>query len=162
MNSKSTIVAAFLLLLAPALAHAFTPLVGIPGVSDPESVGFQTYINTLYALSISIAGLLSVIKIIIAGVKWMLSDVVTSKQEAKGEIQGALLGLLIVVSAVLILNQINPQLTTTNLITTTVDRVSGNPTANLNQGSPLPSGSVVSSGPCTTQYDASGNVIGCF
>ncbi len=112
----------FVLLLLPAVSFAqnFVPLVEIPGVNG--NADFNTYINTLYALSISIAGLLAVIKIIIAGIKWMLSDVVTSKQEAKSDIQGALFGLLIVISAVLILNIINPQLTQTTLFVGPVDK----------------------------------------
>ena len=40
----------------------------------------------------------------------MLSDIVTSKENAKKEIQGALLGLLVILSAVLILDTINPEL----------------------------------------------------
>ena len=67
----------FVPLYALAQNPTFTPLVGIPGI-DPAA-GFNQYINALYALSISIAGLLAVIKIIIAGVKYMLSDVVTNK-----------------------------------------------------------------------------------
>ncbi len=90
------------------LASSFVPLVGIPGV-DGE-MDFSTYMNALYALSISIAALLAVVKIIIAGVKWMLTDVVTSKGEAKKDIEGALIGLLVVVAAVLILTVINPNL----------------------------------------------------
>jgi len=88
----------------------FIPLVKIPGVSNPQA-DFNAYINALYAISISVAALLAVIKIIIAGVKWMLSDAVSSISQAKSDIQGALIGLLIVISAVLILNIINPKLT---------------------------------------------------
>jgi hypothetical protein len=116
MNYKkiSLVVAFVALLPIVTYAQAFVPLVGIPQLSGTPNLG--SYINALYALSISIAALLAVIKIIIAGVKWMLSDVVTSKQEAKSDIQGALLGLLIVISAVLVLGQINPQLISTSLI----------------------------------------------
>jgi hypothetical protein len=53
---------------------------------------------------------MAVVKIIFAGVKYMLSDLVTSKEAAKKDIRGALIGLLIVLGAVLILNTINPQL----------------------------------------------------
>ncbi len=95
-------------------AQGYSPLVGIPGV-DPNVNDFDTYINTLYALSISIAALLAVIKIVIAGVKWMMTDVVTSKSEAKKDIQGALLGLLIVLGAVLIITVINPDILDVNL-----------------------------------------------
>jgi Type IV secretion system pilin len=85
----------------------YTPLVGIPGVATGAAFTFDTFINSIYALSITIAALLAVIKIIIAGVKWMLTDVVTSKEEAKKDIKGALFGLLIVLSAVLIISVIN-------------------------------------------------------
>lgn len=123
MNYRTLTLFIFLLLPFGVTAQQFTPLVGIPGVSDPTT-DLNTYINALYALSISIAALLAVIKIIIAGVKWMLSDVVTTKQDAKNDIQGATLGLLLVISAVLIFNTINPNITSTSLFIAPV----GNPT----------------------------------
>lgn len=103
----------FFLLPTLALAQGYSPIVGIPGVNP--NANFDSYINAIYALSISIAALLAVIKIVIAGVKWMMTDVVTSKGEAKKDIQGALIGLLIVLGAVLILTVINPNLTKVNL-----------------------------------------------
>lgn len=119
-----------LLLGLPLLSFAQTlnyqPLVGIPGVSNGAN-GFNSYINQLYFLSISLAALLAVIKIIIGGVKWMLTDIVTSKADAKNDIRSALLGLLLIVSAVLILGTINPQLRELNVL-------SGAPALN-----PLPS-----------------------
>lgn len=99
----------------PTVYGPFTPLVGIPGL-DGNVDDFGAYINALYVLSISLAALLAVIKIIIAGVKWMLTDVVTTKQDAKNDIQGALVGLLIVISAVLVLQFINPALVKTDLL----------------------------------------------
>lgn len=94
--------------LAQTAAGAFTPLVGIPGI-DPDA-DFNSYINALYVLSISLGALLAVVKIIIAGVKWMLTDLISGKEDAKKDIQGALTGLLIIISAVLILTVINPKL----------------------------------------------------
>lgn len=146
MKFKTVQQAFFLLLLfLPVVTLAqFRTLVGIPGLADP-STDFNTYINILYALSISVAALLAVIKIIIAGVKYMLSDLVSSKEEAKSDIQGALIGLLIVVSAVLILNVINPQLTETRLFIAPVTQVSVNNSALGTRGggggasAPLPS-----------------------
>lgn len=102
------------LLLAADAPKTYTSLVGIPGVTD-AALSFGDYINALYALSITIAALMAVIKIIIAGMKYMLSDIVTSKSEALSDIQGAVFGLIIVLSAVLILTVINPQLTTTSV-----------------------------------------------
>lgn len=106
---KYLAIIAIILLPAFALAQGvYKPLVGIPGV-NPDT-DFDSYINALYAISISVAALLAVIKIIIAGVKWMMTDIVTSKSEAKKDIQGALLGLLIVLGAVLIITVINPDI----------------------------------------------------
>lgn len=116
MKHFSLVITSILTLFLPIAVFAqttYTPLVGIPGV-NPSS-DFDGYINSLYALSISIAALLAVIKIVIAGVKWMTTDVVTSKGDAKKDIQGALIGLLIVLAAVLILTVINPNLTKVDL-----------------------------------------------
>lgn len=88
-------------------------LVNIPGYS--ATMGMEEYLNALYAISISIAALLAVIKIIIAGVKYMLSDVVTSKSAAIKDIQGALLGIIIIVMAWVILYVINPDILNSEL-----------------------------------------------
>lgn len=93
----------------------FKPLVGIPGIPTTNAT-FGDYMNALYALAISLAGLLAVVKIVIAGAKYMLSDIVTSKEDAKKDIKGALFGLLIVLAAALILYVINPQLAQNNII----------------------------------------------
>jgi hypothetical protein len=109
--SKTTLLVFILLVILPALASAqtvYTPLVNIFG--DGTDPSFNNYINLLYSISISLAALLAVVKIIIAGAKYMLSDVSGTKSDAKGEITGALLGLLLIVGAYVILNVINPQL----------------------------------------------------
>lgn len=108
-----------------AQSNEFQPLVGIPG-TDGE-MNTEAYINAFFALAIGIAAILATIKLIKAGVTYMFSDVVPEKQNAKGEIGGALLGLLIVLGSVTILNEINPKLTTFNIFenaatTTIVDR----------------------------------------
>ena len=81
-------------------------LVAIPGYNPGDSIG--GFVNVLYGVAISVAALLAVIKIVIAGVKWMLSEVVSDKASAKKDIQGALFGLIVIISAVLIISVINP------------------------------------------------------
>lgn len=94
----------------------FVPLVGIPFVDTTGQPSLGDYINGLYLAAISIAAFLAVVKIIFAGVQYMLSEVVTNKEQAKKSIYGAIIGLLIVLGAFLILNTINPNLTNlTNL-----------------------------------------------
>ncbi len=89
----------------------YTPMVGLPGIGDGDQLSTQEYINALYILSISLAAFLAVIKLILAGVKYVLSDVVTDKGQAKKDIRTSLLGLALVLGAVILLNTINPQLT---------------------------------------------------
>jgi hypothetical protein len=126
----------FIVLLLPVVALAqYKPLVGIPGV-DPNA-DFNAYINALYTISIGIAALLAVIKIIIAGVKWMLTDIVTSKQEAKSDITNATIGLIIVIAAVLILNVINPNLTTTSVFVSQINERAPSVTPTESAGPPL-------------------------
>jgi hypothetical protein len=87
----------------------YSPLIKIQNGGN-EVTGFSDYVGFLYGLSISIAALLAVIKIIIAGAKYMLSDLISGKESAKSDIQGAILGLLLILGAVIILEFINPQL----------------------------------------------------
>jgi len=93
----------------PVAVFAQQNLVNLP-IGDNGD--FNDYINAVYLMFISIAALIAVIKIIIAGVKYMFSDIVTQKSDAKRDIQGALLGLLVVLSAVVVLSIINPDLAT--------------------------------------------------
>lgn len=46
----------------------------------------------------------------------MLSDIVTRKEEAKSDIQGALLGLLVILGAFIILNTINTDITNNEFV----------------------------------------------
>lgn len=99
-----------LVLIAPIAVFAqYQPLVGIPGVGN-NTQDFDAYLQAVYATSISLAALLAVIKIVIAGVKWMTTDIVSSKSNAKADIQGAILGLVVILAAVLILYIINPNI----------------------------------------------------
>ena len=103
----------FGLIITPAITLAQENfLVGIPGVGDNGD--FDGYIQAIYVMFISLAALLAVVKIVIAGVKYMLTDIVPQKTQAKSDIQGALLGLVIVLGAVVILTVINPELTNFN------------------------------------------------
>lgn len=124
MKSNILFLIAFACIFLPFTTQAadFVNLVGIPGLNSNGLPNLNQYINALYRLSISIAALLAVIKIVIAGAKYMLSDIVTHKEDAKKDIQGALIGLLIVIGAIIILNTVNTDLTNLDLTiaTTTV------------------------------------------
>ena len=91
------------------------PFQKIPFVGAGE-LSTQSYANALYRLAIGLAAVLTVIMLIWAGVQYMLSEVVTDKAAAKKTIQNSLLGLLIILSATLLLRTINPNLVELNFL----------------------------------------------
>lgn len=112
-----------LLLLTPfcvALAQTinYIPIAQIPFAPTGGTMTAYDFVTAVYRLSITVAAMLAVIKIMYGGVQWMLTDVVTSKETAKKDIRGAIIGLLIVLSAVFILEIINPNLKVLRLFDT--------------------------------------------
>lgn len=83
----------------------------IPFIGDVGNLTIEDFVKALYNAAIGIAAILMVYKLIMAGVKYMLSGVVTDKKDAKDNIRRAILGMLIILGAVTILNTINPNLT---------------------------------------------------
>lgn len=104
-----------LLPTAPALAQteyellAPIPLSG-PSSGDTPKTTPGPYIKGIFILIIAIAGGLAVVKIIFGGIQYMSTDAFEGKSEAKTTIQNAIWGLLLVISAWLILYTINPKL----------------------------------------------------
>lgn len=100
-----------LVLLLPTVALAATTMTTFQDVplwnnaSDSASI-----IEALYKIAIGAAAILVVFRLMMAGVQYMFSEMITSKQKAKETIQSALLGLLIILGAVTILSTINPNL----------------------------------------------------
>lgn len=97
--------------------NQFIPLTNLPGL--PDETGKRTladYINVLYRLSIGLGALVAVIKITFAGIKYMSSDAFSSKEEAKKDITAALFGLLIMLSTVVILQLIYPDILNLNVL----------------------------------------------
>lgn len=91
----------------------YVPMIDLPGVTNPAAgqTSFASYVSALYSVAIVVAALLAVIRLVLAGAKYMMTDVVSGKGEAINDIKGSLLGLLIIISAFVILNTINPNLT---------------------------------------------------
>lgn len=122
-----------LLLLSPfavlgAQSGEFTAIQAVPFVED-GSISFVRHLDTseystadflngLFTLVIAGAALLVVVRLILAGVQYMFTDLITTKAKAKKDIQNALLGLLVILGSVTILNTINPELTNLNALRT--------------------------------------------
>ncbi len=110
----SSAIPAFAAEATPYTLLAPIPLKGLEGGDTPTTTP-GPYIEGIFTLIIAVAGGLAVVKIIFGGIKYMSTDAFTDKSEAKDTIQNALWGLLLVISAWLILNTINPALTTFKL-----------------------------------------------
>lgn len=96
----------------------YEPLVGIPQLEGASANNLADYFNNIYLLTIAIGALIAVVKIMIAGVKYSFSDIVTNKEEAKKDIFGVLLGLAILLVPFIVLNTIYPGLTSLDILKT--------------------------------------------
>ncbi|MBP7006793.1 MAG: M15 family metallopeptidase [Candidatus Pacebacteria bacterium] len=78
---------------------------------DPaQENALSKYINIIVKIAIGIAAVLAVIMIVMGGIQYMTSELISSKEEGKKRITNAILGLLIALGAYLILFTINPNL----------------------------------------------------
>ncbi len=76
---------------------------------NPGDLG--TFINAAFKITLSIGAILAVLRIAYAGFQYMSSDAWGEKSHAKEILGDVVIGLLLLLSVYLILNQINPQLT---------------------------------------------------
>ncbi len=138
-----------IMVLAQAAGPGVSTFQDLPGLENVSNLTTQQYIDALYVIAIVAASILAVFKLIMAGVKYMLSEVVTNKQKAKDDIRGALLGLLLILVAVTLLNTINPNLTNLDFLrnadpTQPVPGVGGTPSS---QNGSCPAGQANRCGP---------------
>ena len=71
---------------------------------------FTDYMNIIFDLFIGICAVLAFLMLVIGGIQYMGSELISSKEAAKSQVTNALLGLLVAFSAWMILNTINPKL----------------------------------------------------
>ena len=114
----------FFITLIPALSfgqisttsRGYIPLEPLPGISEAnQPVNFDTFISGLFRFSIGFAAALAVVMIIVGGIQYLSTDAWQGKSEGKERIKNALAGLLLAISSWIILNTINPELTSINL-----------------------------------------------
>jgi hypothetical protein len=102
---------------------------GLQSTFDPTGTGggnLGGYLNLMIKLFIGICAVLAVIMIVLGGIEYMTSGLISSKEHGKERILGAVFGLLLALGAYLLLYTINPDLLNTNLSslqTVTVDVV---------------------------------------
>jgi cell wall-associated NlpC family hydrolase len=81
-------------------------------VSGTNSLGM--YLNLMMNIFIGICAVLAVIMILMGGIEYMSSELISSKEAGKERIRNALLGLLLALGAWTLLNTINPNLLNTS------------------------------------------------
>lgn len=95
-------------------SSGFTALAPIPGLTDQGDVSSSSslanFFNNLYKYLIGLAATLAVIEIIWGGLLISTQDSIGNHEEGKERIKGAILGLILVLSPVLVFSIINPSI----------------------------------------------------
>jgi hypothetical protein len=112
---RTFLILAILLSAPTAFGADYQPLVGLPQV-EGTGQGLSAYFNQLYMVTVAVGAILAFLKIAFAGVKYSMSGIVTDKESAKHDIQGALLGLAILLIPFVVLNTIYGGLTNLNIL----------------------------------------------
>jgi hypothetical protein len=123
--------AALLTVIAvPAISHGqtaappnakFFPLADYSKTSLAQDVYSQDkdlskYLSQLFKIALSVGAVLAVLRLAFAGYLYMTSDFWSSKTKAREIMGDVALGLFLLLSVYLILNQINPKLLTLDLL----------------------------------------------
>jgi len=110
--------------IPPLYAAQFVPSEFVPLVADSGNRFLQAaysdatlsgFLQSAFNLAIVFAAILAVLRITYAGFLYMTSDIADNKNKAKSTIWNAILGLLLLLSLVLILEQINPTILNLNV-----------------------------------------------
>ena len=90
----------------------YVPLSVIPGLTDSKNstVTMKPFLQLLFKWGIAIAVLLSIVMITFGGFQYMTTDAVYDKSEGRAKINAAIIGLLLALSAWLILQTVDPRI----------------------------------------------------
>lgn len=78
---------------------------------DPtQPNNLSAYLNLMIKIFIGLCAVLAVVMIVVGGLEYMTSELVSSKEAGKGRIRNALIGLIIALGAYALLFTINPDL----------------------------------------------------
>jgi len=92
--------------------ESFAPLTSIPGLVDAgNSPNISVFLNQLYKICIGAAAIIAVLQIIRAGILFMTNKgSISENEQARSLLQGAVFGLILVLSPVVVFNIINPKI----------------------------------------------------
>lgn len=98
----------------PDADGTYTPLAPLPGIDKPidftKECPLGNYLNVVINLTIGLIAVIAMVMIVMGGIEYITSELISSKANAKERITGAIVGLLIALGSYLILNTLNPNL----------------------------------------------------
>ncbi len=97
------------------------PIPGFGAIFDTKANKIADYLKVVFKLLIGIAGILSVVMIVIGGIQYMSAEAINSKEDGRSRIKNAILGLILALGSWIILNTINPDLLSLNIGITPAD-----------------------------------------
>ena len=116
--------------------------------STGKNVALGKYLNLMIKVIIGLSPVMAVVMIVIGGMEYMTSELISSKEAGKEKIRNALLGLLIALGAYALLFTINPNLLRTDVkIDTATVEVTLAEAIQSDTGKTLPIGPITG---CTT------------
>ncbi len=89
---------------------SYAPLSVIPGLTDQKTTSMKAFLRLLFKWGIAIAVILSIVMITYGGFQYMTTDAVFAKSEGRAKINAAIIGLLLALSAWLILQTVDPRI----------------------------------------------------
>lgn len=78
------------------------------------STPIGSYLNIMIRIFIGLCAVLAMVMIVVGGVEYMMSELISSKESGKQKITGAVFGLILALSSWALLNTINPDLLNTD------------------------------------------------
>lgn len=103
-------------LLVEAAGAQYVPLAPLPGLEDTGDTNLENYLGVLFKIGIGLAGVFSVLMLIIAGMQYISgASSHSARSDAHEKITNAIFGLLLALGSWLILNAINPAILNNNL-----------------------------------------------
>lgn len=104
-----------LIMMAEAAPQPVKLLEPLGGLKDGSTTCIEQYIKSTFNLFLGLASILAILQFAYGGLLYMLSEAVTSKEDAKHRMTSSVWGVLLILASWIILYQINPDILTTNL-----------------------------------------------
>jgi hypothetical protein len=120
--------------------NSFKPIVPLPpNLIQTSGMTLAGYLNAMFRISIMVGSGLAVIMVVMGGFQYILGEAISAKAKGRERIQGALVGLVLLLASYLILYVINPQILNLDILNSGINNPGGSsPGGASSATSPLP------------------------